>query len=113
RRTVINSVGQNVSGSAPPEPAVNTAEGIQRVPWATGYPPAAEFAGIRLRGANASGPQVPPGEYTVRVTADGHSQTQTVRVDKDPRLTDVTQEDLVAQFDLAMEIHDRFNDATS
>ena len=38
---------------------------------------------------------------------------QTFRILKDPRLTDVTQADLEAQFELAMRVHARFDDAIS
>lgn len=77
------------------------------------YPPAAEFEGMIVRGGNVSGPLVPPGEYTVRLTVDGDPQTHAFRVQPDSRLVDVTQADLDAQFQLAMRIHRRLDDATS
>src|SRR5690242_9851276 len=36
--------------------------------------------------ANPTGPWVPPGEYTVRLTVDGKSQTQKITVRIDPRV---------------------------
>jgi photosystem II stability/assembly factor-like uncharacterized protein len=114
---VRNSVGHVISGprwgSASYSPLVGTETGLHRFVWDMRYPPAADFVGLRVRGANANGPQGPPGEYRVRLTVDGNSQAQTFRILKDPRLTDVTQADLEAQFELAMRVHSRFNDATS
>ena len=114
---VRNSVGHVISGpgwgSASDPPSVGTEAGLHRFVWDMRYPPAADFVGLRLRGANANGPPGPPGEYRVRLTVDGESQTQAFRILKDPRLTDVTQADLEAQFDLVMRVHERFDDATS
>jgi photosystem II stability/assembly factor-like uncharacterized protein len=113
RPPVINSVGQDISGSIPPDPIVRVGKGLQRFSWDLRYPPATDFVGIRLRGASAAGPQAVPGEYTVRVTADGQSQTQAFLIQKDPRLTGVTQADLVVQFEFAMQIHKRYDEGQS
>ena len=47
----------------------------------------------------------------MRLTANGVTQTATFRVEKDPRLTDVTQADLDEQFKLASQIRDRVSEA--
>lgn len=53
------------------------------------------------------GPKVPPGSYTVRLaTASGDTLTESVEVRMDPRLENVTSEDLNAQYDLATAIRD-------
>jgi photosystem II stability/assembly factor-like uncharacterized protein len=113
---VRNSVGHVISGpswgSATPAPIPGHEAGFHRFTWDTRYPPATDFVGMRLRGASADGPQAPPGVYQVRLTVDGTSRTQSFGLLKDPRLTMVTQSDLVAQFDLAMAVHNRFDDAT-
>jgi photosystem II stability/assembly factor-like uncharacterized protein len=118
RRPVLrNDVGHWVNGpgagwSAPP-PVVDVAPGIHRFLWDMRCRPATEFEGMIVRGGNVAGPLVTPGEYTVRLTVDGQTQTHSFRIHPDPRLIDVTQEDFEAQFRLAMRIHGRLNDATS
>ena len=51
----------------------------------------------------ASGPIVPPGSYQARLTLGEWSQTVDIQLVKDPRI-DVSQADLVAQYELATEI---------
>ena len=51
----------------------------------------------------ASGPIVPPGSYQARLTLGDWSQTVDIQLVKDPRI-DVSQADLVAQYELATEI---------
>jgi hypothetical protein len=57
----------------------------------------------------AGGPQVVPGAYTVRMGAGSESQIRELTVLKDPRLTDVTREDLAAQHELMSRVRDRLN----
>jgi photosystem II stability/assembly factor-like uncharacterized protein len=116
-RPVRNSVGHIITGpswgGATPAPIPSPEAGFHRFTWDTRYPPATDFVGMRLRGANANGPQAPPGTYQVRLTVDGVTKSQPFQLLKDPRLTEVTQADFAAQFALAMSVHARFNDATS
>ncbi|MCH8275820.1 MAG: hypothetical protein IH851_13645, partial [Armatimonadetes bacterium] len=61
----------------------------------------------------AAGPRpisAPPGVYTVKMTAGDVTQTRTVRLKGDPR-SGATDEDLIAQFELAMRVSERVNDA--
>jgi len=60
-----------------------------------------------------TGPTAVPGTYQVRLTANGQTLTRSFTVRKDPRLTDITDADLQAQFDLAIKIRDRESDANS
>ncbi len=79
--------------------------GMQRIIWNLRYEGATSFPNIILEGGNPRrGPWAPPGEYSVKLTVDGNVQTQNFEVEKDPRLTDVTVNDLKAQFDLAIKI---------
>jgi hypothetical protein len=81
--------------------------GTQRHYWNLRYRGAVTFAGIVLEGGNPQrGPWAPPGRYQARLVVDGQEQVQWFEVKKDPRLTDVTEADLVAQFELALEIRD-------
>ena len=52
------------------------------------------------------GVKVVPGTYQVRLTVGADSQTRSFEVLKDPRLTDVTQADLMAQHQMATTIRD-------
>jgi hypothetical protein len=57
------------------------------------------------------GPLVVPGNYRVRVSAHGTSETQPLLVRIDPRLHGVSAADLREQFDLATRIRDRVSAA--
>ncbi|MGH9592405.1 MAG: glycosyl hydrolase, partial [Bryobacteraceae bacterium] len=81
--------------------------GLNRFTWDMRYPGATVFPGMILWGASAEqGPLAVPGNYQVRVTAAGVTQTQAFRIIEDPRST-ATQADLQAEFDLAMQIRDK------
>jgi photosystem II stability/assembly factor-like uncharacterized protein len=86
--------------------------GLNKFVWDLRYPGAVTFPGMILRSARPEeGPWAPPGEYQVRVTANGESKTQRLRVVKDPRLTEFTDEDLREQFRVATEIRDQVSAA--
>ena len=58
--------------------------------------------------APGEGPTAPPGEYSVRLHSEWNSRDAAVyRIEKDPRLTDVSDADLQEQFRLAMQIRDQ------
>jgi enamine deaminase RidA (YjgF/YER057c/UK114 family) len=52
-----------------------------------------------------------PGDYQVRLTAGGVTETRPLRVELDPRETNVTAADLEAQFRLAMQVRDKTSQA--
>ena len=56
------------------------------------------------------GAKVPPGTYQVRLTVGDDVLTQPLEVRKDPRLDDVTRQDLADQFALALEIKETLGD---
>lgn len=87
-----------------------TSPGINTVNWNLQYPGATTFPGMILWGASTAGPMAPPGEYTVRMTADGRTQTQTFNVVRHP-LFQATDADLHAQFNLAIRIRDKVSEA--
>jgi hypothetical protein len=87
---------------------------MNTVTWDLRYPGFATFTPMILWGAGGSvGPVAAPGAYTVRLTANGRTQTQTFRVKRNPLLTDVSDADLQAQFDLAMQIRDKTSEANN
>jgi hypothetical protein len=84
--------------------------GLNRFVWDLASEPVQSFPGMVLWGASESGPMVLPGEYQVRLTADGTTQSQQVTVRKNPLRT-VTDSDLQAQYDLESQIRDKVNEA--
>src|SRR5262249_27653029 len=95
---------------APKGPA--TKAGAHRFHWDLRYPGAKVFDGMILWAARPeSGPLAPPGDYQVRITANGQTQTQPLVIKKDPRLTHVTQSDLDEQWNLAMKVSARTTQA--
>jgi hypothetical protein len=49
----------------------------------------------------------------VRITVNGETKSQPMKIEKDPRLPQITQEDLQKQFDLAMKIRDEISQANN
>lgn len=64
-----------------------------------------------LWGAGTNGPAVPPGRYTVRLTADGKTASAPVTVVRNPRLPEVTDADLRAQYAFGRRVRDKANEA--
>ncbi len=96
---------------SPVKPPTRNA-GLNMVSWNLQYPSADSFPGLVYWGANPDeGPSAVPGDYQVRITAAGVTQTQPFKLEKDPRLTQVTMADLQQQFDLAMKIRNELSEA--
>jgi photosystem II stability/assembly factor-like uncharacterized protein len=95
--------------------AAASTPGLNTVTWDLRYPGYTSFQPMILWGAGGggAGPVAPPGTYTVRLSANGRTQTQTFRVKRNHLLTDVTDADLQAQFDLAMQIRDKTTEANN
>lgn len=86
-------------------------KGHHRFGWDMRYPGPRDFPGLIFWGANTQGPLAPPGRYQARLTALGQVQTVAFEIVKDPRLTEVTQADFEAQFQMATEITRRVDEA--
>ncbi|MCC7194030.1 MAG: hypothetical protein IT356_00580 [Gemmatimonadaceae bacterium] len=78
---------------APPSSALSSQPGVHRWSWELRYDPIAPGAGMSTTGAVpgrtydiVNTPWVPPGSYTVRLTANGKSYTQPITVRLDPRV---------------------------
>jgi len=85
---------------------------LNRFAWDLRYPGAKTFEGMIMWGARAEqGPLAPPGEYRARLLVNGATQTETLRVVKDPRLTDIADGDLAEQFKLATQVRDKVTEA--
>jgi photosystem II stability/assembly factor-like uncharacterized protein len=94
----------------PPEP-LSKEPGMHRFVWDLRYPkPPALRHNYTIAAVSGEdtpslplGPQVLPGEYTVRLTVAGRSYTQPLTAKMDPRVT-TSAADLAKQFDLEMKI---------
>ena len=94
-------------------PALPLEAGLNRLRWDLRTDPPATFPGMILWGVRTMAPAVPPGTYTARLTVGGRSETTEVEVRRHPWITDVTEEDLVAQYEFGVEIRDRVHQANS
>jgi hypothetical protein len=87
--------------------------GLNRFRWNLTTDPAPTFPGMILWGVRTVSATVPPGEYTVRLTADGRSRTTTLQVERNPWIQDVSDADLQEQFGFAREIQAKVAEANS
>ncbi|HSK18754.1 MAG TPA: hypothetical protein VK912_06420 [Longimicrobiales bacterium] len=88
--------------------------GLNQFSWDLRHPGFTTFEGMIMWAAGNRGPVALPGEYTVRLTADGTTRTAPLRIGIDPRLEgQVTLDDLAARFDLAQQVVERVNDANN
>ncbi len=96
-----------------------TAAGTNRMNWDLRYdhPPTFTHNYAQVMGAvphetpwSPEGPLAPPGVYTLKLTVDSKSYTQTVTVKNDPR-SPATAADLTAQHDLLMKLFAGSNEA--
>ncbi len=94
-------------------PALPLDVGLNRLRWDLRTDPAATFPGMILWGVRTMSPAVPPGTYAVRLTVDGRVAEAQVEVRRNPWITDVTDEDLVAQYEFGMRIRDQVDAANS
>ena len=64
-----------------------------------------------LWGADTSGPAVPPGRYTARLTADGTTLSVPILVSRNPHIPEVSDADLRAQYAFSRRVRDKANEA--
>ncbi len=96
-----------------PAMTVPMAAGLNRTAWDLNSQPIVTFPGMILWGATNNGPMVLPGTYQVRLTVDGKTETQPLVIVKHPLRTHITDADLQAQWDLALAIRDKVNEANN
>ncbi len=104
-RTAANAARQ-VTGTPMPRTA-----GLNTLAWDLRAQGVERFRGMILWGASTNGPVVPPGRYTVRLTADNRTVTAPVRVARNPWISDVTDADMQAQFAFSRRVRDRATEA--
>jgi len=93
-----------------PEKQIKPEEGLNRFVWDLRYEEAHRVPGYFLWEYNdgAKGPLALPGNYQVRLTANGKSATTPFEVKIDPRVT-TSQSDLEKQFKLQMDVREQLN----
>ena len=89
------------------------AAGLNRITWDLRTTPIVGFPGMILWGAGTNGPAVPPGKYTLRLSADGRSLTTPLVVTRNPRLPEVTVADLHAQYQFGRRVRDKATEANN
>lgn len=95
-----------------PKPELEVEPGLHRTTWDLRYEAARWVPGSRIdTGGPGAGPLVLPGEYTLKLTVDGRSFTESLRVEPDPRSSAATS-DLEAQLAFALEVRDRMSRIT-
>ncbi len=100
-----------------PPTMLASAQGLQRFVWDLHYAPPKAFSSSYPIAAIPGhtprlpqGPWVPPGAYTVRLTAAGRTLERALTVRMDPRVK-TAPADLQQQFDLSMSLYDAINRA--
>ncbi|HSM07334.1 MAG TPA: hypothetical protein VK858_22085 [Longimicrobiales bacterium] len=85
----------------PAEQGLNTLRWDLHADGWTGFPR------LILWGVRTQAPTLPPGSYTVRLTADGITEESPLTIQRNPWIEDVTDADLVAQYEFGVEIRDQ------
>jgi photosystem II stability/assembly factor-like uncharacterized protein len=107
-KTNPNDVPIQVEWIRDPKPLLAEA-GMHRFVWDLHY---ALPKGVRTSFWGPTGPLAVPGEYIVKLTANGKSSTQPLTIKLDPRLK-VPQDALTRQFSLASELAARLGDVAT
>ncbi|MDH3708268.1 MAG: glycosyl hydrolase [Cyclobacteriaceae bacterium] len=85
-----------------------TAKGLNTFTWDLRYQGATSFEGMIVWSARPDlGPYAPIGEYQVRVKLGDKISAQPIHIEMNPNLRGVTEEDLIAQFELALKIRNK------
>ena len=91
-------------------PRPSTRPGLNRFLWDLRVPGPLPVDGQRTEGRRLLDPLVPPGTYRVQLTVGDRTFSEPLEVRKDPR-SDVSQEDLEAQYDLMISIRNKVSEA--
>ncbi len=92
--------------------ALSTSPGTHRAEWDLTWEGAKKIRGAKIdTGDPARGPRAVPGNYTIRLTVDGKTQTTPLKVVADPRGT-VSQAELDAQLAFALRVRDDISKLT-
>jgi len=92
-------------------PALTNKRGGNRLIWDLTYT-GPRYPKNAVTWGYTGGVKAPPGEYRVRLSANGVTMEKAFRVLADPRLTAITQADYDEQFRVAMQVRDSINVVT-
>ncbi len=92
-------------------PALPLKAGLNHIAWDLRGDGFDVFPGMILWGVRVNAPALPPGQYTARLTADGHTSEAPITVERNPWITDVSEADLRAQFAFSSQVRDKVNEA--
>ncbi|MDA0329260.1 MAG: glycosyl hydrolase [Gemmatimonadetes bacterium] len=92
-------------------PSLPNEAGLNFLQWDLRTEPAQVFPGMVLWGVRSFSPAIPPGRYTVRLTADGTTMNVPLTVARNPWLTDVSDADLHAQYQFSRGVRDKVSEA--
>jgi len=95
-----------------PPPRLPNRTGMNRFAWSLRSEDAVGFAGMIFWAAGTTGPVIPPGTYSVRLTAGDRSESQTFQILRDPR-ANATQTDLDAQYAFLIQVRDKTSEANN
>ncbi|MGZ5002597.1 MAG: WD40/YVTN/BNR-like repeat-containing protein, partial [Chthoniobacterales bacterium] len=87
---------------------IPAAEGMNRFPWDLRCEDPVKTPGAFYSGEGPRGPKVLPGDYQLKLTVAGKSQTAPLHVVMDPRVKDADGA-LQKQFELGMQVRDRIS----
>ena len=93
----------------PPKPKLTHYAGLNSFVWDMRYPSATAIPHSPLWAGSVEGPRALPGNYQVRLTVDGKSQTRPFVIAPDPRGT-ASPEALRAQFELHQQVNAELSD---
>lgn len=87
------------------------AAGMNRFTWDLRTEPIVGFPGMILWGAGLNGPVVPPGTYTLRLSADGTTTSAPLVVRRNPLVPEFSDADLHAQYQFGRRVRDKATEA--
>jgi photosystem II stability/assembly factor-like uncharacterized protein len=112
RGTVARSFSTDTAASRQNgAPALTNKRGGNRLIWDLTYT-GPRYPKNAVTWGYTGGVKAPPGEYRVRLTANGVTVERPFRVLADPRLTTITQADYDEQFRIAVQVRDSINVVT-
>jgi hypothetical protein len=88
-----------------------TEPGLNHMTWDLRTEGYVTFPGMIFWGARSQGPALPPGQYSLRLTADERTATAPFTVKRNPLIADVTDEDLQAQYAFSSMVRDKVTEA--
>ena len=97
-------------------PRVTAKKGMNRFPWDLRQEGSVVFPGMIMWAAQPQrGPASPPGNYSVRISANGETQTRAFSIGLDPRLKaqGITEADLHEQYKLSVQVRDAVSAANN